>query len=329
MADPRFFNNHGPFTLTKLCEITGASLQDGADGSIEIKDVAALDTASDGDITFLSNMKYKSDLPETKASACIIPASAQSLVPEGVIALISDNPYKAYALIAQAFYPIKEVPAEPVHKTAVVDPSAKLGKDVVIGANTVIGPNVEIGDNTWVGANVTITHALIGANCRIFNGVCIGQDGFGFAIDPAGHVTVPQLGRVVIEDYVEIGANTTIDRGAGPDTLIGMGTRIDNLVQIGHNVKIGKGCVIIAQSGISGSAVIEDFVVIAAQAGVAGHLTIGKGAQVAAKTGVPSSIEAGAKVMGYPAKNIRDFWAEQAIMKRMLQKRKAGLKEKE
>ena len=133
----------------------------------------------------------------------------------------------------------------------------------------------------------------------------------------------------MIEDYVEIGANTTIDRGAGPDTVIGMGTRIDNLVQIGHNVKIGKGCVIIAQSGISGSAVIEDFVVIAAQAGVAGHLTIGKGAQVAAKTGVPSSIEAGAKVMGYPAKNIRDFWAEQAIMKRMLQKRKAGLKEKE
>ncbi|HCK33509.1 MAG TPA: UDP-3-O-(3-hydroxymyristoyl)glucosamine N-acyltransferase, partial [Rhodospirillaceae bacterium] len=139
MADPRFFTNHGPFTLTKLCEISGASLQEGADGSIEIKDVAALDSASAGDITFLSNMKYKNDLPETKAAACIIPESAQSLVPENVVALISDNPYKAYALIAQAFYPIKEVLAEPVHKTAVVDPSAKLGKDVVIGANTVIG----------------------------------------------------------------------------------------------------------------------------------------------------------------------------------------------
>jgi UDP-3-O-[3-hydroxymyristoyl] glucosamine N-acyltransferase len=238
--------------------------------------------------------------------------------------LISDNPHKTYALIAQAFYPLnaKEEGEPDIHPSASIHPTAQIADDVVIGALTTIGKNVKIGANTWIGPNVTITHAHIGADCRIFPGVRIGQDGFGFAMDRTGHVTVPQLGRVMIEDRVEIGANTTIDRGAGPDTIIGAGTRIDNLCQIGHNVKIGKNCVIVAQAGIAGSVELKDFAVIAAQSGIAGHLTIGMGAQVAAKSGVSTDVADGDKVMGYPAKNMRDFWKEQVLFKRLLSERK-------
>ncbi|NQZ13927.1 MAG: UDP-3-O-(3-hydroxymyristoyl)glucosamine N-acyltransferase [Alphaproteobacteria bacterium] len=147
-----------------------------------------------------------------------------------------------------------------------------------------------------------------------------GQDGFGFAIDPAGHVKVPQLGRVVIEDNVEIGANTCIDRGAGPDTVIGAGTWIDNLVQIGHNVKIGRGCVLIAQSGVAGSSVLEDYAVVAAQGGVAGHLTVGMGAQVGAQAGVMRDVPAGEKVLGSPAMPVKDAMRQFATLRKLASK---------
>ena len=149
----------------------------------------------------------------------------------------------------------------------------------------------------------------------------IGQDGFGFAIDPAGFVKVPQLGRVIIEDSVEIGANTTIDRGAGPDTVIGQGTWIDNLVQIGHNVKIGKGCVIVSQAGISGSTIIDDFVMIGGQAGIAGHLHVGSGAKVAAQSGIMRNIPAGEEQMGYPALPMKQFMRQIATLNRLSKKK--------
>ena len=321
MADSDFFENKGPFSLKQLAETGQAECL--GDPEMLLKDVAALQDAKSGNITFLSNMKYKEQLAQTKASACIIHPAAQGAAPENLALILSENPYKAYALIAQAFYPVHENTG--VHPSAVIDKTAILAENVSVGANAVISQNVRIGKNTYIGANVTLSHAHIGKNCRIFPGVCIGQDGFGFAMDPEGHVTVPQLGRVIIEDYVEIGANTTVDRGAGPDTIIGSGTRIDNLVQIGHNVKIGKNCVIVAQTGISGSTVIEDYAVLAAQSGIAGHITIGKGAQIGAKTGVPSDVEAGAKMMGYPAKPIKEFWKEQVLFKRLLNERKKKL----
>lgn len=328
MADPRFFKNNGPYKLEDLAEIGGCELI--ADNpSREINDVAPLDRASEKDITFLSNKKYKDDLKTSKAGACILDETVKALAPEGMNLLISKNPYKSYALIAQAFYPLRDKDNRKTkfHEQALIHPTAKIGEAVKIGAFTVIGENVVIGDGTIIDSNVTITHAEIGQKCRIFPGVKIGQDGFGFAMDPAGqHVTVPQLGRVMVEDFVEIGANTTIDRGAGPDTVIGQGTRIDNLVQIGHNVKIGKNCVIIAQVGIAGSTVIEDYAVVAAQTGVAGHLTIGQGAQIGAKSGVVSDIPAGSKFIGTPAKPVRDFWQEQSILKRLISERKASLK---
>jgi UDP-3-O-[3-hydroxymyristoyl] glucosamine N-acyltransferase len=252
--------------------------------------------------------------------------------------LISRNPYKSFALIAQAFYPNPAV--EPgIAATAIVDESAQIGDGVriesgaVIGArvtvgrgchigpNVVVGEAVEIGERSIIGANATLSHCLVGARVHIYPGARIGQRGFGFAIDPTGHVKVPQLGRVIIGDDVEIGANTTVDRGAGPDTIIGAGSMIDNLVQIGHNVHLGKGCAIAAQVGISGSTVLGDMVVIGGQGGLAGHLNIGSGAQIAAQSGILKDVKPREKVMGTPAKPLRQFFREVAILGRLAKKR--------
>jgi UDP-3-O-[3-hydroxymyristoyl] glucosamine N-acyltransferase len=237
--------------------------------------------------------------------------------------LVSPHPYKSYALAAQYFYPF-EKPDPLVSPHAVVGEGVKIGAGTSIEAGVVIGKNVEIGEDCHIGANAVISHAVIGDNVRIYPGVCIGQDGFGFAIDPAGHVKVPQLGRVIIGDSVEIGANTTIDRGAGPDTEIGSGTWLDNLVQIGHNVKMGRGCVMVAQSGISGSTVLEDYVVIAGQVGIAGHLRIGMGAQIAAKSGLMKDVAPRSEMMGYPAVPIKQFMRQIATLNRLIKPKKNG-----
>lgn len=338
MADPRFFDRSGPFSLEQLARISGTELAETADSSVEIADVAPLDKAGEGHITFLDNVRYKDHLKDTQAAACILDPKMASYAPEGVQLLFSHAPYKSYALVAQAFYPDTAgagYVSEQAHidKTATVDPGATIeagavvqagvtiGAGACICANAVIGKNVVIGAHTKVGANGSISHAVIGAYVNIYPGVRIGQDGFGFAIDPAGHVKVPQLGRVIIEDHVEIGANTTIDRGAGPDTVIGAGTWIDNLVQIAHNVKIGRGCVIISQAGIAGSAELGDFVVLAAKAGIAGHLKVGAGARIGAMSGVMRNVKAGEEVLGQPAIPAKEFMRQVATIKRMASKR--------
>ena len=205
-----------------------------------------------------------------------------------------------------------------IHKTAIVHPTAKIGENCSVGPYTVIGKNVEIGANTVIGANVTIQAAHIGKDCIIHTGVRIGQDGFGFAMGAGGHIKVPQLGGVVIGDDVEIGANTCIDRGSGPNTIIGDGTKIDNLVQIGHNVEIGKYCVIVAQVGIAGSTKLADYAVIGGQAGLSGHIKIGVGAKIAAGSGVIKDVEAGKTVGGLPAVNIRDWHKATLLIEKMV-----------
>lgn len=341
MADPRFFDLAGPFSLKQLCDLAQAELANPDSADVQVSDVAPIEQAGDGQITFLDNPKYKESLKSTKALACILHPKMQELAPEGVHLLLSKNPYKSYALVAQAFYPA-HLPRGEVSEHAVVHDGAKvhesasveacavihdgadIGEGSLICAGAVIGRNVKIGKGTKVGANSVISHAHIGDGCNIYPGVCIGQDGFGFAIDPAGHVKVPQLGRVIVGDHVEIGSGTTIDRGAGPDTVIGSGTWIDNQVQIAHNVKTGMGCVIVAQAGIAGSTELGDFVVVAAKAGVAGHLKIGMGAQIGAMSGVMNDLEPGARVVGQPAQPSKEYMRQIATLKKLAREKKSA-----
>ncbi len=337
MADPDFFQKSKSFSIAEIVEITSCEVSGDAD--LILDDVSALKDAQKNHLSFLDNIKYKSDFIETAAGACFVLPEMVEYAPDGVVCLITPSPYKAYALAAQAFYP-DDAPKAQIAKSAFIDESAKIGSGAVIGHNVVVCANVEIGDNIWIeansviqhnvkigsncriGANTTISHAIIGDNVHIYTGVRIGQDGFGFAIDPAGHVKVPQLGRVIIGNNVEIGANTTIDRGAGPDTIIGQGTWIDNLVQIGHNVKTGRGCVIVSQVGISGSTTLEDYVAIGGQVGIAGHLNIGMGTKIGAQAGVISDIAAGEEYLGSPAMPKRQFFRQVAALNRLIKKKK-------
>jgi UDP-3-O-[3-hydroxymyristoyl] glucosamine N-acyltransferase len=206
----------------------------------------------------------------------------------------------------------------------VIGAGARLGARCRIGANSVIGAAVEMGDDCRAAANVTVTHCTMGARVVLHPGVRIGQAGFGFAPDPARPVKVPQLGRVVIGDDVDIGANTTIDRGSGHDTVIGDGTMIDNLVQIGHNVRIGRGCVLVSQVGISGSTVLGDYVMIGGQGGLIGHLRIGDGAKIAAQSGVTRDVAPGEAVGGSPAVPYTEWLRTHAMLRRMAHKKDKG-----
>jgi UDP-3-O-[3-hydroxymyristoyl] glucosamine N-acyltransferase len=334
MADPRFFERAGPFTLGQLAEMTGASLGDASAAPRVMHDVGALSDAGPEQLGFLDNKKYVSHFRATRAGACFVRPDMADQAPEGTVCLITKNPYRAYALAAQAFYPAKKAaafraPSASIDETAVIGAECHISHGAVIGAKVTIGarsrigpraviePGVVIGDDCDIGANAYVTHALIGNNVVIYPGAVIGRPGFGFAMDAEGFVSVPQLGRVVIEDGVEIGANTTIDRGAGPDTLIGRGTRIDNLVQIGHNVQLGRQCVIVSQTGISGSTRLGDFVMTGGQAGIAGHLTIAPGTRIAAQSGIMRDTDPGAELMGTPAVPIKQFMRQVALLSKM------------
>lgn len=334
MADPRFFTVAGPFKLDELASIAGASLVDPAAGGRVFKDVAPLDQAGPEDITFLDNRRYLGAFSASRAGACVTEAANAERAPAGMALLLSDVPYMAFAKVARAFYPAPPLEAgiasgatiDPtatlgpgcrVDAGAVIGRNASLGAGCHIGANAVIGEAVTLGDGCIVGACASISHSILGNRVYIYPGARIGQDGFGFASAPTGHLRIPQLGRVVIHDDVEIGANTTIDRGAGPDTVIGAGCMIDNLVQIGHNVQMGKGCVIVSQVGISGSTKLGDFVVIGGQAGLAGHLNIGSGVRMAARSGVNHHIPAGIEVGGAPAVPVREWRRQIAMIMRM------------
>src|SRR5579863_2871720 len=334
MADPRFFPPPLRLTLKVLAARTGARIAEGADPDRLMRDVAPLETAGPDDVSFFDNRKYLFAFENTKAGAAFIHPKALAHAPKGLIPLLTERPYRAYGLAARAFYP--DPPAEAgIHATAVVHPSARIGagtqiaplvvieagveigRDCRIGPGSVVGAGCVLGDEVRIGAHVSISHALIGSKVVLYPGVRVGQDGFGFAPDPAGAVKVPQLGRVIIEDGVEIGANTTIDRGSGPDTVIGAGTMIDNLVQIGHNVQIGRGCIIVAQVGISGSTRVGDFVQIGGQGGLTGHLTIGSGARIAAQSGIMRDVPPGATVMGSPAVPIKEHFRQVELLHRL------------
>jgi len=272
-------------------------------------------------------------LADTRAGACFLSPRFEDKLPSGSIGLFTDEPYRAFARALALFYPEAGRPViaagstTPIHSDAqiedgaviepgaVIGPHAQIGAHTVIAAGAVIGFAVTIGRDGYIGPNANITHALIGDRVIIHAGVSIGQDGFGFAMGPDGHLKVPQIGRVIIQNDVEIGANSTVDRGALSDTVIGEGTKIDNLVQIGHNVVIGRHCVLAGQAGISGSTVLEDFVVMGGQSGCVGHIRIGAGAQIAGNAGLTRSVPPGQRWGGAPAQPIEKFSREIAVVK--------------
>ncbi len=341
MADPRFFQREGPITLGNLAARIEATVHDGSDESISITDVAPLDTAGPDEIAFLDNPKYLPAFETTKATACIVGKKFIDKAPAGMALLISDQPYRSYALAAQCFYPTSCRPldtfgdASSASAAAHVHPTAKIGEGVtiepgavvsagcevgagaVISSCAVIAKGVTVGRESYIGPGASVSHAHVGDRAIIHAGVRIGQDGFGFAMGLPTHEKIPQLGRVIIQDDVEIGANTTIDRGAGPDTVIGAGTKIDNLVQIGHNVVIGQGCIIVAQSGLAGSGEFGDFVALGARVGTIGHIKIGDGVQIAARSSVIHDIPAGQRWGGTPAKPVREWQRELIALQRM------------
>ncbi|KZD07189.1 UDP-3-O-(3-hydroxymyristoyl)glucosamine N-acyltransferase [Oceanibaculum pacificum] len=324
MADPRFFLTTPPKTLAELAGIAEAKLADGTNPDQLIADVATLETAGPEHIAFIANRRYVRAFTESKAGAFLVEPTLVERAPAGMAVLVCDKPRRAFARIAAAFHP-EETPEATIHPTALIDPSARIGRDVGIEAHVVIAANVSIGDGCRIGANTviergvelgagcvignnaTLSYCLIGARVQIASGAVIGNTGFGYDLDASGRTKVPHLGRVIIEDDVEIGANTTIDRGSGPDTVIGRGTVIDNLVMIAHNVRIGRGCILVAQAGVAGSSILGDYVTLAGQVGVANHSTIGDRAVIAGKSGVLSHVPAGAVYAGYPAMPIREW----------------------
>ena len=336
MADSRFFDRAGPFSLAELAELAGAALGANADPERQMDDVGPLHAARAGEVSFYDNRRYADSLAASAAGACLIRDADTGMAPSEMALLVTETPYLAFARASRAFYPIP--PVEPgIAPTASVDPKAAIGPGcridpfaaiaagVSIGPRCHIGPHVAIGRGVTIGEDVRIGpgcslgHCVVGSRVHMLAGVRIGEDGFGFATDrdAGNHVDIPQIGRVLIEDDVEIGANSTIDRGAGPDTVIGQGTRIDNLVQIGHNVVLGRGCIVVAQAGISGSTTLGDFAVVAAQGGVAGHLRIGAGARIAAKAGVMRDVADGQTVAGAPAVPIKQFFRRVATLRRL------------
>jgi UDP-3-O-[3-hydroxymyristoyl] glucosamine N-acyltransferase len=341
MADQRFFDRAGPFTLDVLSVVSGARLLQAEDGVRLVSDVAPLETAGPADVSFLENRKYIEAFVRSRAGAAFVDEKAAERAPPGMALLVSNEPYKAYALAAQTFYPAADLvarraPSAIIDSTAAVPDDCDIGPNVVVergvrlgrrcrvGANTVIAAGVEIGDDCRIAANVTLSHCLIGSRVVLHPGVRIGQEGFGFAPDPKTPIKVPQLGRVLIGDDVDIGANTTIDRGSGHDTVIGSGSMIDNLVQIGHNVVLGRCCILAGQVGISGSTRLDDFVVVGGQGGLAGHLRIGSGARIAAKSGLMRDVAAGETVCGSPAVPLNEFMRQTAVLQRLAKKRGAS-----
>ena len=331
MGDARFFARSGPHALA---DIANAAV--GTAPAIErmFAGVAPLQSAGQDDVSFLDNRRYATALEQTRAGAVIVHPQMQARVPHSAIPIVTTSTYEGWARVAALFHPVP--PLRPgIHPSALVDPdarvdaSAEIGPYAVVEARAEIGPGCRIGSfvsiatgvtmgrDCRIGAHASLSHALLGSRVYIYPGARIGQEGFSFATTKTGFLSIPQLGRVIVEDDVEVGANSTIDRGSTHDTMIGAGTRIDNLVQIGHNVRLGRCCVIVAQVGIAGSTMLEDFVQVGGQAAMAGHLRVGQYSQIGAQAGVISDVPAGSVLLGSPAQPRKEFFRQVATLKRI------------
>jgi UDP-3-O-[3-hydroxymyristoyl] glucosamine N-acyltransferase len=337
-GDARFFARTGPHALAAVAAAAGGRIEGAAE--LALAGVAPLQLAGPREVSFLDNKRYAAALEQTRAGAVIVSPAMAPRVPAGSVAIVAAEPRIGWAHVCALFHPPPPLrpgvhPSAVVDPQAAVDPAAEIGPLAVIGAGAriaagcrigpgaVIGDGVEMGRDCRIGANASVSHALLGARVFVYPGARVGQEGFGFEPTATGFLSVPQLGRVILEDDVEIGANSTVDRGAGPDTVIGAGSRLDNLVQIGHNVRLGRCCVIASQAGISGSTVLEDFVQLGGQAGLTGHLRIGRKARIGAQAGVMSDIDPDADVLGSPAQPLREFLRHVAFLRRFIRQSEA------
>lgn len=338
MVDTTFFKNNGPFTLAQVAEICDAELKDTSKNAVSINNIATMAQAGEGEICFFYDKKAKAKAAEIKSTACLTTAEMADLIPSGTVVLVSANPKLSFLKLNQRMYS-ETAPKADISSSARIAPSAKIGQNTYIGENVVIEADVEIGENCVIEHNAVISHGCkIGNSCRIgvgaqiaychmgnecyiYSGARIGLDGFGFMVINGKHQRIPQVGRVIIGNDVEVGANSCIDRGAMDDTVIGDGCRIDNLVQIAHNDKLGRGCVIVAQTGIAGSCTFGDYVVCGGQSGFADHLNIGSGAQIGAQSGLMRDVEPGTVMMGYPAVPIKDFMRQVATVQKLINKK--------
>ncbi|MGB9368374.1 MAG: UDP-3-O-(3-hydroxymyristoyl)glucosamine N-acyltransferase [Xanthobacteraceae bacterium] len=349
MTELKFFPHPQSLTAQEIAALTGAVARSDL-GERRISGIAPLDRAGPGELAFMQNPKYADAFAATHAGLCLTTEKFAGSAPQGVGVLVTPAPYRAFVAVAQKLFPGAMRPSSLfeasgiaagalVHPTArlesgvvidpaaVIGPRAEIGAGTIVGSTAVVGPEVRIGRDCVIGAGCTLVHALIGDRVIIHAGTRIGQDGFGYVPGAAGHGKVPQVGRVIIMDGVEIGANTTIDRGAIRDTVIGEGTKIDNLVQIAHNVEIGRHCVLAAHTGISGSCTIGDYVMMGGRVGITDNVTIGAGAMIAAGSGIMSNIPAGEKWGGSPAQPAREWLKANAALRRLARRQQTGADE--
>ncbi|MBX8801333.1 UDP-3-O-(3-hydroxymyristoyl)glucosamine N-acyltransferase [Ochrobactrum sp. MR28] len=345
MADPVFYTLSCAVNVADIAQLTGSNLLTKQFADRKIEHLASLDNATSDSLVFLEGKKNETALRNLKAAAVLCAEAQAGLIPEGIAVLVSRSPQRDFAavgrkLFEQAVHPrsllgipgISENatihPTAEIEGTVTIEPGAVIGANVSIGsgstisANSVIGAGCKIGRDCIIAPNVSVTYALLGNRVYLHPGVRIGQDGFGFVPGPAGLEKVPQLGRVIIQDNVEIGANTTIDRGSLSDTVIGEGTKIDNLVQVAHNVKIGRHCVIAAHTGISGSVTIGDMAMIGGRVGLADHINIGSRVQIAAASGVMNDIPDGERWGGLPARPLKQWFRDIATLRSIGQSKK-------
>lgn len=336
MPDPRFFDSRGPLSLGDLARLTGATLGGPDSSAAAILGVAPLDSAGPADVAFLGDRKHVAALRATKAGACFVHESQLADVPEGCVALVTGKPQFAWVQAANALHSARTYQpcASLVHPDAeleegvslapnvTVSAGARIGRGTRIAPGAVIGPGVAIGRDCEIGANATIVFALLGDRVKVYAGARIGEAGFGATAGADGVVDVPQLGRVILQDGVTIGANSCIDRGAWDDTVIGENTKLDNQVHIAHNVRVGRNCVMAAYSGISGSVTIGDGCAFGGRTGIADHVTIGDGVQIAAGAGVFRDVPSGETWGGIPAQPIRNWLRETALLSRMAREKK-------
>ncbi len=347
MTEPEFFAKPKGLTAQEIATLTGAVLREGAVRDRRIVGLATLDRAGPGDLAFLQIQKHAGLLEGTRAGICLTTERFAGNAPAGTVVLVTAKPYQAFVAVGQALYPGAMRPSSmfeasgvspgafvhpsarleggvTIDPSAVIGPRAEIGAGSIIGPAAVIGPEVRIGRDCAIGASVTIVHALIGDRVLIHGGARIGQDGFGFVPGQAGYGKVPQVGRVIIQNDVEIGANSTIDRGAIRDTVIGEGTKIDNLVQVGHNCEIGRHCVMAAFTGISGSVTVGDYVKMGGRVGVTDNMTIGEGATLVAATGIISNVPPGETWGGFPARPWREWLRGVGAVERLARRGGAG-----